>query len=152
MSARRCHGVWAPDAPEWLARLAAADEPAEMARFVVERIEALQHLRLLIARSLFGAVEGLDADGAGERERIVLLHTLEHERGDWIRWAGAGDRLHDLAEGLGAGSRRAPPRALSPCSRSRAGMTTSRSGRPSGPRADTRPRGVERASRARSDE
>ena len=187
--ARRCDGVWAPDAPEWLARLAAvaADEPAEMARFVVERIEALQHLRLLIARSLFGAVEGLDAeaaayararellegrhgrciedegcaaaapaavslgvgepgpdvevvparhwqphlaaidaglgmglavrlraselaqaaflvaDGAGERERIVQLHTLERERGHWIRWAGAGDRLHDLAEGFGGG-------------------------------------------------
>ena len=185
--ARRCDGVWAPDAPEWLARLAAADEPAEMARFVVERIEALQHLRLLIARSLFGAVEGLDAeaaaygrardllrdrygrsieeeglaatapaavslgfgepvpdadaglaphwqeplgaivaglgmelavrlraselaqaaffaaDGAGERGRVVLLHTLEHERGEWIRWAGAKDRLHELAEGFGGG-------------------------------------------------
>ena len=185
--ARRCDGVWAPDAPEWLARLAAADEPAEMARFVVERIEALQHLRLLIARSLFGAVEGLDAeaaaymrarellvdrhgrsieeeglaatapaavslgfgepvpdadaglarhwhehlgaivaglgmelavrlraselaqaaffaaDGAGERGRVVLLHTLEHERGDWIRWAGAKDRLHELAAGFGGG-------------------------------------------------
>ena len=43
------------------------------------------------------------ADGAGERERIVLLHTLEHERGDWIRWAGARDRLHELAEGFGGG-------------------------------------------------
>ena len=187
--ARRCDGVWAADAPEWLARLAAvaADEPAEMARFVVERVEALQHLRLLIARSLFGAVEGLEAeagtyararellkdrhgrcieeegfaatavaavslgvgepdldaevapalnwhphltaidaglgmeaavglrtselaqagflaeDGAGERERIVQLHTLERERGDWIRWIGAEDRLRDLAEGFGGG-------------------------------------------------
>ena len=185
--ARRCHGVWAPDAPEWLARLAAvaADEPAELARFVVERVEALQYFRLLVARSLFGAVEGLEAeaavyarastllterhgrrieeegsaataaaslgagepdpdagvgpalhwlphlaaieaglgrelalrlraselaqgaffaaDGAGERERIVHLHTLERERGDWIRWAGARDPLHDLAEGFGGG-------------------------------------------------
>ena len=187
--ARRCHGVWEPDAPEWLARLTAvaADEPAEMARFVVERIEALQYFRLLIARSLFGPVEGLDAeadayskareliedrhgrsieeessaataratvslgvgeqvpdaqieparhwqphlpvidtglgmelavrlraselaqaaffaaDGGGERERVVQLLTLERERGDWIRWAGAGDRLHDLVEGFGAG-------------------------------------------------
>ena len=187
--ARRCHGVWAPDAPEWLARLAAvaADEPAEMARFVVERIEALQYFRLLIARSLFGAVEGLDAeaaaysqarelledrygrsieeegsaatapaavllgvgepaldadvgparhwqpqlpvidtglgmelvvrlraselaqaaffaaDRASERERVVQLHTIERERGDWIRWAGAHDRLRDLAEGFGGG-------------------------------------------------
>ena len=51
--ARRCHGVWAADAPEWLARLAAvaADEPAEMARFVVERIQALQHLRTVRATS-----------------------------------------------------------------------------------------------------
>ena len=187
--ARRCHGVWAADAPEWLAHLAAAaaDEPAELARFVVERIEALQYFRLLIARSLFGPVIGLDAeaaaysqarelledrhgrsieeegsaataraavslgvgeatpdtdigparhwqphlpvidtglgmelavrlraselaqaaffaaDGADERERVVLLHTLEQERGDWIRWAGANDRLHELAEGFGGG-------------------------------------------------
>ena len=187
--ARRCDGVWAPDAPEWLARLAAValDEPAELARFLVERVEALAHLRLLVARSLFGAVEGLAAeattyararellkdrhglcieeagfaavavaavslgagepdpnvevgpalnwqphlaaidaglgmdlavrlraselvqaaffagDGAGERDRIVQLHTLERERGDWIRWAGAEDRLRDLAEGFGGG-------------------------------------------------
>ena len=187
--ARRCDGVWAPDAPEWLARLVAvaAEEPAELARFLVERVEALAHLRLLIARSLFGAVEGLEAesiayararellndrhgrcieaegfaatavaaaslgvgepdpnvevapalnwqprlaaidaglgldlavglraselaqaaffagDGAGERERFVQLHTLEREREDWIRWAGAGDRLRDLADGFGGG-------------------------------------------------
>ena len=64
--ARRIHGVWAPDAPEWLARLAAvaADEPAEIARFVVERLEALQYFRLLVARSLFGAVAGLDEESA----------------------------------------------------------------------------------------
>ena len=59
--ARRCHGVWAPDAPEWLARLGevAADEPAEIARFVVERTEALLHLRLRAGRTLFGEVQGL---------------------------------------------------------------------------------------------
>ena len=39
-AARRCHGVWTEDAPEWLARLAGA-APQELARFVVERIEAL---------------------------------------------------------------------------------------------------------------
>ena len=216
--------VWAANAPEWLARLTAvaANEPAELARSVVERIEALQYFRLLIARPLFGAVEGLNAeaatfararallvdrhgrsieeadlaatapaavslgfgepvpdpdaglarhwhehhgaiaaglgmelavrlrgselaqaaffaaDGAGERGRVVLLHTLEHERGDWIRWAGANDRLHVSRRASGAGSRRAPLRVLSPCSRSRAGVTTTRSGRPSGPRAGTR--------------
>ena len=198
--ARRCDGAWAPDAPEWLARLAAAapDEPAEMARFVVERVEALAHLRLLIARSLFGAVEGLEAEaaayarardllkdrygrcieaeglaatavaaaalgageadpdievapalnwrprlaaivdglgtelavglraselaqaaffatgGAGERERIVQLHTLERERGDWIRWAGAEDRLGDFADGFGAGLSPATAARLEP--------------------------------------
>ena len=187
--ARRCDGVWAADAPEWLARLAAvaAEEPAELARFVVERVEALAHLRLLVARSLFGAVEGIEAeaaayararellkdrhgrciegegsaatavaavslgvgepdpdievapalhwqphlaaidaglgmdlavglraselvqaafltaDDAGERERFVQIHTLERERGDWIRWVGAEDRLRDLAEGFGGG-------------------------------------------------
>ena len=74
--ARRCDGVWAPDAPEWLARLGevAADEPAELARWVVERIEALQHIRLLIARSVFGPVNGLEAEATvyeRARERLT---------------------------------------------------------------------------------
>ena len=58
-------------------RRGAADEPAELARFLVERVEALQHLRLLIARSLFGAVEGLDAEAAvyaRARERLEDRH------------------------------------------------------------------------------
>ena len=59
--ARRLGGVWADDAPAWLARLAAVadDQPIEVARFVVERTEALLRLRLLAARALFGRVEGL---------------------------------------------------------------------------------------------
>ena len=59
----------------WLACLAAAaaDKPAEMACFVVERIEALQFFRLLIARSLAGAVEGLDAEGAAYAQARELL-------------------------------------------------------------------------------
>ena len=47
--------------PSWLARLAAVadDQPVEVARFVVERTEALLRLRLLAGRALFGRVEGL---------------------------------------------------------------------------------------------
>ena len=173
--ARRGHGAWTPDAPEWLERLAAADEPAETARFVVERVEALQYFRLLLARSLFVVVEGLGAEGAAyaralellrdrhgrsieeeaseapalvdipfgfepftfrlrpdpflvlaaddvdERERIMLMHTLEAERVDWIRRAGANDRLHALVAGFGGGvsaataGRLEPVLALSRC-------------------------------------
>ena len=42
-ASRRCHGVWAKDAPQWLSRLADAGKlaPAALARFVVERVEAL---------------------------------------------------------------------------------------------------------------
>ena len=47
--ARRCHGPWADDAPESLARLAKAGPPL-LARWVTERIEALQHWCDLIAR------------------------------------------------------------------------------------------------------
>ena len=34
---------------------------------------------------------------------IVRPHILELERVTWIRCAGAGDRLHDLADGFGGG-------------------------------------------------
>ena len=53
-AARRCCHVWADDAPEWLARLADAgmDAPAELARFVVERVEALLWWRSLIERQI----------------------------------------------------------------------------------------------------
>ena len=59
--ARRLGDVWADDAPAWLARLAAVadDQPIEVARFVVERTEALLRLRLLAGRALLGRVEGL---------------------------------------------------------------------------------------------
>ena len=51
---RRCFGVWSEDAPEWLARLAdaGADAPAELARFVVERVEGLLWWRSLIERQV----------------------------------------------------------------------------------------------------
>ena len=53
--ARRCHGVWSEeDAPQWLARLAdaGADAPAELARFVVDRVEGLLWWRSLIERQV----------------------------------------------------------------------------------------------------
>ena len=80
--ARRCHGVWADDAPAWLARLAgAADEaPVELARWVVERVEALQHFRLVAGGFLFGLVQGLDAERSLFAWASLLLrfgHDLE---------------------------------------------------------------------------
>ena len=79
--ARSGHGEWSPDAADWFQRLAAADEPAETARFVVERVEALQYFRLLLARSLFG-VDGLGAEAAAYRRAADLFrgrygHSLE---------------------------------------------------------------------------
>ena len=168
--ARRVHGVWAPDAPEWLERLAAAaaDESAEIGRFVVERVEALQYFRLLLANSLFGDLEGLAAEGAAyarargrleerygrsieeepsaatpppdlpfgvapfalrfradvlvafaagdeaERERILLMHTIEAERVNWTRRAGADARLHDLVGGFAGGVSAATAARLEP--------------------------------------
>ena len=185
-TARRWHGLPAPDAPAWLARLAETGRaaPAELARFMVERCEALQYWRLLVGRSLFGSLdleaerglfrraqalaEGVHelciaaevAKGAGragaslgwvgassgeeveravhwdphleaiartfgligavrlhasevaqamffapeeevpERERLVVLATLEAERFFWARWLAAQESLHDLAVGL----------------------------------------------------
>ena len=81
-AARRCHGVWAPDAPLWLARIAEAAEaePAELARFVVERVEALLYFRLLAGRTLFGPIEGLDAErtlSSRARERLEERFGLD---------------------------------------------------------------------------
>ena len=63
-AARRCHGVWGPDAPAWLARLAAAGRPApaDLARFVVERFEGLLYWRRLVGQSFFGAVLDLESE------------------------------------------------------------------------------------------
>ena len=44
---RRCHGPWAEDAPEWLARLAGLDSHA-LQRWGVERVDSLQHWSNLI--------------------------------------------------------------------------------------------------------
>ena len=187
--ARRCHGVWAEDAPLWLGRLAkvADDQPADLARFVVERVDALLHFRLLAGRRVFGRVDGLEAertvssracerllarhglsapseaagaaaragvslsyagsvtgeavepavrwqlhlaaieatfgrdlavrmraselvqgalfgpDGAGERETLVHIETLDAERAAFIEWAAWRGALQDIAEGLGGG-------------------------------------------------
>ena len=79
--ARRCHGVWAEDAPLWLGRLAkvADDQPADLARFVVERVDALLHFRLLAGRAVFGPIEALDAErtlSSRARERLLARHGL----------------------------------------------------------------------------
>ncbi len=184
--ARRCDGCFAPDAPTWLARLAAVagDRPLELARFVAERVEALAYLRLLLgsmvglegerdlssraqeqlterlglesesqvanaaaraaaslgyAESVTGeavepaaqwephlaAIEAMfgrtlavrlraselaqsvfsGPSGAGEREQLVLIATLDAERAAWIEWAGSSAALEHIAEGSGGGLR-----------------------------------------------
>ena len=49
--ARRCHGRWADDAPEWLGRLSEAGSKA-LARWTTERVESLQHWCDLIDRQV----------------------------------------------------------------------------------------------------
>ena len=93
-AARRCHGVWGPDAPAWLARLAAGAAPAELARFVVERFEALLYWRLIVARTVFGAIPDLETErrlysrawALGEGMHEICLDT---EVSDAVRRAGA---------------------------------------------------------------
>ena len=48
---RRCHGPWAEDAPEWLARLAMRGAHA-LQRWGVERVDSLQHWCELIDRQM----------------------------------------------------------------------------------------------------
>ena len=48
---RRCHGPWADDAPEWIARLAGLDSHA-LQRWAVERLDSLQHWCELIDRQM----------------------------------------------------------------------------------------------------
>ena len=189
--ARRCDGVWAEDAPGWLARLAeAADEqPLEIARFIVERVDSLVYYRELAHRALYlldpeldagrplgsraraslkerfgldakseaalaagraavslgyggpvtgevvepavhwephvGAIKaafGVDGavrlraselaqgaffgpDGAGAREIVLLIETLDDELIGWVEWAAWRGALQDVAEGRGGGLR-----------------------------------------------
>ena len=93
-TARRWHGVPASDAPAWLARLAAGAAPAELARFVVERFEALLYWRLIVARTVFGAIPDLETErrlysrawALGEGMHEICLDT---EVSDAVRRAGA---------------------------------------------------------------
>ena len=56
---RRIHGVWSGDAPGWLARLADVSKaaPAALARFVVDRVDALLWFRTLVERELQAAAD-----------------------------------------------------------------------------------------------
>ena len=49
--ARRCHGPWADDAPDWIARLAGLDSHA-LQRWAVERLDSLQYWCELIDRQM----------------------------------------------------------------------------------------------------
>ena len=65
--ARRTLGVWAQDAPEWLARLAEAGNPPALARLVVDRVDALVWWRSLIRRQLNGLAAARRAAGDPSR-------------------------------------------------------------------------------------
>ena len=81
-AARRCHEVWAEDAPEWLARLAGA-APQELARFVVERIEALLYWHAITEPSPQGGIDPAGDEGfpgwMGEAAK-ELAHRTAREK------------------------------------------------------------------------
>ena len=74
--ARRCEQLWSDDAPEWLARLARTgrDQPLELARWVADRMSALQHLRAVMACA------ALDPAAFGFREQDITPFLCE-----WLR-------------------------------------------------------------------
>ena len=61
---RRCQEEWSLDAVAWLARLARGGWPEDLARFVTDRVEYLQHLRLEPATSVFGSCPAFEEEAA----------------------------------------------------------------------------------------
>ena len=83
-AARRCHGEWSLDAVRWLARLAHEGQPEDLARFVTDRVEYLQYLRLDPATRVFGSCPTYEEEGAlhhvaGEVLRRTHGHSLRVE-------------------------------------------------------------------------
>ena len=81
--ARRLHGIVSEDGPAWLARLAEAggEAPAELVRFVLERVDALAWWETLIDRSVRAAFEKAREDGD------LPSITAEHLRTEALRKA-----------------------------------------------------------------
>lgn len=93
---RRCHGPWAEDAPEWLARLAGLDSHA-LQRWGVERVDSLQHWSDLIDRQM-------RASAPWRRLETVLTpgaRAIAREANDLTLRAGARDVALHAARELG---------------------------------------------------
>ena len=83
-AARRCYGEWSLDAVRWLARLTHEGQPEDLARFVTDRVEYLQYLRLDPATRVFGSCPTYEEEGAlhhvaGEVLRRTHGHSLRVE-------------------------------------------------------------------------
>ncbi|MCY4453615.1 MAG: hypothetical protein OXC01_16865 [Immundisolibacterales bacterium] len=78
--ARRSFGIWSDDAVAFLARLVVAgkDAPAALARFVVERVEALLWWRSLIERRLNPPVLASPADTLPKWHEVGRLKATRH--------------------------------------------------------------------------
>ena len=74
-ASRRCQTEWAPDAVLWLGRLAAASDstPAALARWVVDRVDALQNLRSRIGSTRLGPSRSSGETGAVSDPRPVSI-------------------------------------------------------------------------------
>lgn len=87
---RCCHGVWADDAPKWLARLSDvhALAPAALARFLVDRVEFLLWSRSVLL------------------DEVDVLARARREEGD-PDWADEPDPVSVREEAIGVGLRAA---------------------------------------------
>ena len=94
--ARRCHGPWADDAPEWLARLATRGAHA-LQRWGVERVDSLQHWCDLVDRQM-------RAPAPWRRLETVLTpgaRAIAREANDRTMHSRAHDAVLRAACGLG---------------------------------------------------
>ena len=110
--ARRIHGVWSEDAPEWLARLADAGTfaAAELARFIVDRVEVLLWWRDLVEREM----EAGAGSSVGEPGKSISSEDAQTRARHLARVAAVGAALRaanslehaepDLDDGEGSGS------------------------------------------------
>ena len=119
-AARRCHDVWAEDATEWLSRLSGA-ALHELARFVVDRVEALLYWQSSIEPSPPVGAEAAGDEGfpglMSEADRKLARRTAREEAvGEALRAAIAlGYAEPDLDDGYErSGSEIAPAVAWEP--------------------------------------
>ena len=93
---RRCHGPWAEDAPEWLARLTGLDSHA-LQRWGVERVDSLQHWCELVDRQM----RAPEVWRRLETKLTPAARAIAREKNDFAMRARARDVALHAARELG---------------------------------------------------